>query len=62
MEARQVILLGLMLAALVLQPTVVEGQQPTTRRGANPPSVETSALGIPAIFELVCQVCDRMCS
>ena len=30
MEARQVILLGLMLAALVLQPTVVEGQQATT--------------------------------
>ena len=30
MEVRQVILLGLMLAALVLQPTVVEGQQATT--------------------------------
>ena len=30
MEVRQVILLGLMLAALALQPTVVEGQQATT--------------------------------
>ena len=30
MEVRQVIMLGLMLAALVLQPTVVEGQQATT--------------------------------
>ena len=30
MEVRQILLLGLMLAALALQPTVVEGQQATT--------------------------------